>query len=81
MKKIQFLISCLVLVLLAASPISYGQLYKWVDDQGNVHYGDSPPENADLRKIIGEVSSFTSISVEPFVYDPANVTQLIKNLA
>ena len=68
-----FLISCL-LALVFAGPGFTAQLYKWVDDQGNVHYGDSPPENADLKKITGEVSSFSSVSVEPFQYDPGLVT-------
>ena len=68
-----FLISCL-LALMFATPGFTAQLYKWVDEQGNVHYGDSPPENADLKKITGEVSSFSSVSVEPFQYDPNLVT-------
>jgi len=41
------------------------ELYKWVDDSGQVHYGDSPPAEARLKKITGNVSSFSSVSVEP----------------
>ena len=52
---------------LAVACTSYaGELYKWVDDQGRVHYGDKPPDNANLKKITGNVSSFSSVSVEPF---------------
>jgi glutaredoxin len=51
------------------SPASYGQLYKWVDEQGKIHYGDNPPENVKLKRITGKVSSFSSVSVEPFVYE------------
>ena len=68
-----FLISVL-LALVLASPAVTAQLYKWVDDQGNVHYGDSPPENADLKEITGEITSFTSADVEPFKYDPNLIT-------
>lgn len=60
----------LLMVVLVVSPISHGQLYKWVDAQGNVHYGDSPPENANLKRITGKVSSFRSVSVEPFKFNP-----------
>jgi glutaredoxin-like YruB-family protein len=75
MKKPQLLITILFVFSLVLSPVSVAQLYKWVDDKGNVHYGDSPPENADLKEITGEVSSFTSVTVEPFEFDPNNITQ------
>ena len=79
MKKIHLLVSCLILVFLMTSPASYGQLYKWVDDQGKIHYGDNPPENVKLKRITGKVSSFSSVSVEPFVYDPNTVTKRKKS--
>ena len=65
MKNIRFLLTSLCLVFLVVSTQSIGQLYKWVDANGNVHYGDSPPENANLKQITGEVSSYTSAIVEP----------------
>ena len=40
------------------------QLYKWVDADGTVHYGDSPPEDVSLKRINGELSSYTNVSVE-----------------
>ena len=27
------------------------QVYKWVDESGKVHYGDSPPPESDVRSI------------------------------
>ena len=75
MKIIPFLITCLALIFLTASPVGSGELFKWVDHQGNVHYGDSPPENAKLKRITGKVSSYTSVSVEEFAYDPDNITK------
>ncbi len=71
----KFYLAALLAALLAASPAAYGQLYKWVDADGKVHYGDSPPENAQLKEITGNVSSFESVSVEPFVFDPNMITQ------
>lgn len=75
MKNTPLLITCLALLFLIASPVGSGELFKWVDDHGNVHYGDSPPENAKLKRITGKVSSYTSVSVEDFVYDPGNITE------
>ena len=75
MQKFPLLITSLMLVFLVVSPVSHGQLFKWVDEQGNVHYGDSPPDNANLKRITGKVSSFRSVSIEPFVYDSKNITE------
>jgi glutaredoxin len=75
MKILSPLISGLLLLLLTISPVTQADLYKWVDENGKIHYGDSPPDNAKLKKITGKVSSFSSVSVEPFVYDPELVTR------
>jgi glutaredoxin len=69
-------VSCLFLLLCLAlaGPIVAGELFKWVDDQGNVHYGDKPPENASLKRIEGNISSYGSVSVEPFVAAPGKAS-------
>lgn len=42
----------LLLALLALLSLgAYSQVYKWVDEEGNVHYGDSPPDDADAERI------------------------------
>jgi len=79
MKHLSPLITSLLLVLMMISPVTQGDLYKWVDENGKTHYGDSPPEKAKLKKITGNVSSFTSVSVEPFVYDPKLVSKRKKS--
>ena len=47
---------CLALVTLFALPAAAGKVYRWVDDQGVVHFGDSvPPEYATSdRDILNE---------------------------
>ena len=35
----------LLLTLLATAELGAGELYRWVDDQGQVHFGDRPPSN------------------------------------
>ena len=74
MKKLSLPVTSLLLVLMFLSPVTQGELYKWVDESGRTHYGDSPPDKAKLKEITGNVSSFTSVSVEPFVYDSSLVT-------
>jgi glutaredoxin len=70
MNNYRLLLSGLCLVILLASTQSFGQPYKWVDANGSVHYGDSPPGDANLEQITGEVSSYTAVVVEPFSYTP-----------
>ena len=75
MNNIRLVLASLCLVLLMISTQSYAQLYKWVDADGNVHYGDDPPESAKLEQIAGEVHSYTTVSVEAFDFDPNKTTQ------
>ncbi len=39
------------LALLASLPLQAGTIKKWVDDDGNVHYGDSPPISAHTENV------------------------------
>ncbi len=40
----------LIPVLLSAS-VSAGTIHKWVDEEGNVHYGDAPPVKAKTESV------------------------------
>lgn len=39
-----------LLGLVAASAAQAGEVYKWTDDKGVVHYTDAPPEGRDFEK-------------------------------
>ena len=41
---------CLVAVMLSAS-VTAGTIHKWVDEDGNVHYGDAPPVKAKTESV------------------------------
>jgi glutaredoxin len=75
MKNIRLILTGLCLVFLVISAPGYAQLYKWVDDDGNVHYGDSPPEDARLEKLVGEVSSYTSVRIQEYDFNTNKTTQ------
>lgn len=66
-----FLLASLLLTPLTAPG---GEVYKWIDANGKTVYGNKPPKNAQLKKIEGNISSFTSVSVESFKYDPKLIT-------
>ena len=46
----------LILSLLLVSPIAVGGVYKWVDENGEVHYSDKPVENAKQMRVPGAAS-------------------------
>ncbi len=45
-----FLLTALALSCLSLSP-AQANIYKWVDEQGNVHYGQRPPSAGDSEKL------------------------------
>lgn len=57
----------LVLVFTALAALvpsaAFGQLYKWIDADGSVNYGDSPPKGARDVRILGKDSG--SVTVVP----------------
>ena len=36
--------------------VAFGQLYKWIDADGSVNYGDSPPKDAKNVRLVGKDS-------------------------
>lgn len=45
-------VASVVLVLLAvANPAATADVYRWTDDDGNVHYGAQPPAGSDARPV------------------------------
>jgi len=41
----------ILVALLALAPSAIADVYKWVDRDGSVHYGDRPPANARSRSV------------------------------
>lgn len=46
--RVAIFLTLLIAVCLAASG---SEVYKWVDEEGNVHYGDTPPENVESERV------------------------------
>ena len=51
------------LVLVLAFP-AQAEIFKWVDQDGNVHYGDKPVENSQQLQISEESESAAGLSME-----------------
>ncbi len=39
------------LFILASSSLHAGEILKWVDEDGNIHYGDAPPIAAETERV------------------------------
>ena len=39
------------LTIIFSSSLFAGSIQKWVDDEGNVHYGDAPPVSAKTKEV------------------------------
>ena len=51
------------LLFLATSAGADTEVYKWVDEEGNVHYGDRPPEDVESERLNIEAEA-PSLSAE-----------------
>ena len=56
-------IALVTLTLIVAPNAAMSRLYRWVDDAGSVHYGDTPPKRAKNVRPVGNDSG--SVSVVP----------------
>jgi len=59
MRKYILLFTALFII----SPIVLAEIFKWVDDDGNVHFSDNPPERAKTKKITLKINTYQSVQV------------------
>jgi glutaredoxin len=74
MKIMKYLGLFLLLVIL--SMLATAEIYKWVDENGKIHFSDTPPvnnnaETLDEQKLIARTSSYTSVSIDKI--PPSNI--------
>jgi hypothetical protein len=48
LKKLHYALALLILI----AAFALAQVFKWVDEEGNVHFGDKPPEKADVEELV-----------------------------
>lgn len=66
-----------VFLLMAPDAGAYGEVYRWVDENGKVHYGDNPPEKADAKTV--EIEKPPTVDAEPLPESPYAVDEAGKN--
>lgn len=54
---------CLSIFLLSSLGISYAEVYKWRDKQGNLHFGDKPPLEVNAETVDVKINSYDKVEV------------------
>jgi len=59
--------SIFVLMLCATMPVSAGEIYKWTDENGKVHFSEYPPEQGEADSVDLKINSYSSVSYQSAV--------------
>jgi glutaredoxin len=53
-------------MLCVSMGVSAAGIYKWVDKQGNVHFGDRPPVTQNAEPVELKPNTYQGVTIEPF---------------
>ncbi len=65
MKKIILFVAVIASVFYAQT--SSAEIYKWIDEQGNAHYTDNPPDNKKVEEVDVKINTYSAVTVTPLV--------------
>jgi len=67
MRILIFLMVVITAVFLLTAPNAgaFGEVYRWVDEKGMVHYGDRPPQKPDVQTVEIDKSPRSAIQPSP----------------
>jgi len=54
-------------LLFLCSYSSNAEIYKWIDEQGKVHFTDNPPNNKPAEEIKLQINTYSSVEIKPLV--------------
>ena len=55
--------------LLLVSQAAYCEIYRWVDESGNVHFGDRKPQNIQTEEVKLKINTYTSVSYDTSIFE------------
>lgn len=70
----------LLLMFVLVVPVAQAEVYRWVDDDGTVHFSDTPREPGQTQRIdVGEINTAKSVDVESIGTDEvsAGATEVV----
>ena len=63
----RFNTSLFLIALMLYSVAASSEIYKWVDERGNSHFTDKPPENQRVEEVELKINTYTAVQVTPLV--------------
>lgn len=61
----KYVMTCLIMIVVSTSGIAFANdIYKWTDEDGNVHYGDRPTGDATEERMAISSRSTNSVKVQ-----------------
>jgi len=60
---VKLLTFCLSVFLISSPGISYAEVYKWRDKDGNLHFGDKPPIEVNAETVVVKINSYDNVEV------------------
>ena len=61
----KYVMTCLIMLVVSASGIAFANdIYKWTDEDGNIHYGDRPTGDATEERMAISSSSTNPSKVQ-----------------
>ena len=69
----------LVLILAVSTSLGAGAIHKWVDDKGNVHYGDVPPAKTTSKNVSVQAAPSNPGKALPRLSSPESSAQSAGN--
>ena len=67
MEKPTLLITVISSLLLLCSYSADAEIYKWIDEQGKVHFTDNPPSNKQAEEVKLKINTYSSVEIKPLV--------------
>lgn len=55
---------CVCCFILAAT--AQAEIFRWVDDHGNIQFGDRPPPSSAAKRVEVEINSYEGVAVDSF---------------
>ena len=67
LNNMKSLILTLWLIILTGS--AHAAVYKWIDANGKVHFGDRKPASIKTEKVTLEINTYTSVKIDQSLFD------------
>lgn len=67
MNKILHLPSLFFILIFILHTAAQAEIYKWVDEQGNQHFTDAPPEGIKTKAVDLKINTYTAVEVTPLI--------------